>query len=71
MEVNLISRVAHGRCHSLTPSILSKLILLETVPIQVITLSRHAGWEHSHDRCHAPAAGAEVHPAYHYATMSL
>ena len=40
MEVRLISSAAHGRCHSLPPSILSR---------QVITQPRHASWEHSHD----------------------
>ena len=66
MEVKLI----HGWCHSLPLSILSRLILLETVPIQVITQPRHASWEHSHDWVSFPAAGAEVQPAFHYATVS-
>ena len=30
MNIKLISSAAHGRCHSLPPSILSRLILLET-----------------------------------------
>ena len=33
MEVKLISSAAHSRCHSLLPSNLPKLILLETVLI--------------------------------------
>ena len=49
MEVKLISSAAHGRCNSLSPSILTRLIMLETIPIQVITQPRHASLEHSHD----------------------
>ena len=49
MEVKLISSAAYGRRHSLPLSILSRLILQETVPIQVITRPRHASWEHSHN----------------------
>ena len=71
MKVKLISSAAHGRCHSLPPCILTRLILLETVPIQVITQPRHASWEHSHTGYRTPDAGAEVQPAYHYATVSL
>ena len=65
MKVKLLPSAAHGRCHSLPPSILSRLILLETVLIKVIAQPRHASWEHSHDRYCTPAAGAEVQPAYH------
>ena len=69
MEVNLISSAAHSRCHSLPPSIMFRLILLETVPNQVITKASHASWEQDHDQVSYPPADEEVQPAYHYATV--